>query len=79
MVFFLELIFLDRYDYDISGKLVYLKKCEEIGVQLIMFFLKYMYDIELVMKYYSFGLQGMKVIVILLEVRLCFLDLISGL
>lgn len=79
MIFFLELIFLDRYDYDISGKLVYLKKCEEIGVQLIMFFLKYMYDIELVMKYYSFGFQGMKVIVILLEVRLCFFNLISGL
>lgn len=64
-----KLIFPDRYDHDTSGKSAYLKKCEEIGVQPITFFLKHMHDTELVMKYHSLGPQGMKAIATPLEVN----------
>ncbi|XP_061174071.1 leucine-rich repeat-containing protein 74A-like [Saccostrea echinata] len=64
-----KLIFPEKYDHDTTGKSVYLKKCEEIGVQPITYFINHMQDTQLVMKHHSLGPQGMKAIAKPLEVN----------
>jgi hypothetical protein len=63
------LIYPERYEIDPTGKGLYERHCEEIGVQPLTSFIKHMHDRNLIMKFHGLGPQGMRAIAGNIEVR----------
>ncbi|KAK3094145.1 hypothetical protein FSP39_024708 [Pinctada imbricata] len=55
-----KILFIDPYQNENTGKSVYLRKCDELGVTPATYFLKHMDDTHLVMKFHGLGPMGMR-------------------
>lgn len=64
-----KLIYPERYEIDPTGKGLYERHCEEIGVQPLTSFIKHMHDRNLIMKFHGLGPQGMRAIAGNIEVN----------
>lgn len=70
-VFFFNFVVLLNFkiiDYDIIGKIKYIKKCFDLGINLVLYFVKNLENKEFKFRFYGFGVESVKVILFFLEV-----------
>lgn len=50
------------------GKIKYIKKCFDLGINLVLYFVKNLENKEFKFRFYGFGVESVKVILFFLEV-----------